>query len=81
MTDTKEQITGLKNRLKDLNDKLSKLRKKGVNTRMVDFRLPLASPKIMVASATQQQKDIDQASKFLESLESEVASIQEPQKE
>lgn len=81
MTDTKEQITGLKNRLKDLNDKLSKLRKKGVNTRMVDFRLPLASPKILVANATQQQKDIDQASKFLESLESEVASIQEPQKE
>ena len=69
-------IDDLKEKLKALRASVSRLRKKGLNTKLIDIKLLGVQPKIQIASATGDQKDFANAANYMVDIEKEVNALE-----
>lgn len=67
----------LRAKLKELREQLSRLRKKGAETKTLDTKLYLLSPKIQLAEATRSKTDIEKAKKALDDFQAELKAAEE----
>lgn len=65
----KEQLIGLKQRI-------SQLRKKGLDTKIAELKAMAIPPKIKLAEATRDYKDVEKANKLVNDATSEVDGIE-----
>ncbi|MBI4438945.1 hypothetical protein HY640_03375 [Candidatus Woesearchaeota archaeon] len=70
-----DEIEAIKRRAKELRDKISSARKKGTDTRIIDIKMLGIAPKIQLADATKQKKDIDKANQAMDAIEKEVNEL------
>ena len=70
------ETSQLKAKLKELREQLSRLRKSGADTKLIDIKLYPLSPKIQVAEATQSKADIEKAKKALDEFQAELKAAE-----
>ncbi|MBI2133931.1 hypothetical protein HYU11_04585 [Candidatus Woesearchaeota archaeon] len=79
MTARNPEIDALRLRLKDMYDRVSRMRKKGVDTFFLNTRLLSVPARIQFAEATMLKKDIDSAARLMAELEAEVGKLESTQ--
>ena len=74
--ETNKQMDDLKARIKELSDGVSKLRKKGFYTRILDIKMLAIPAKLQMADATKADSDLKKIQDYLTSLETELKEIE-----
>lgn len=69
-------IENLKEQLNELKQKISQLRKKGMNMKLADIRLMSIPSKIKMAEITKDYKDVQKINIMLNYAREEIASIE-----
>ena len=70
-------IENLKEQLNELKQKISQLRKKGMNMKLADIRLMSIPSKIKMAEITKDYKDVQKINLMLKDAREEIRSIEE----
>ena len=69
-------IENLKEQLNELKQKISQLRKKGMNMKLADIRLMSIPSKIKMAEITKDYKDVQKINIMLNDARQEIGSIE-----
>ena len=70
------EIDELKRSFKDLQERLSKARKKGLDTTILNIKMYSVAPKIQLAEVTLVKSDIEIAKKAIAELNAELKAIE-----
>jgi len=73
---TDEILDSLTEHLTELKSETSELRKKGLDTKMIDLLMMDVLPKIRLARTTYEEKDVDSVKKSLAMIRNEIDSVQ-----
>jgi dephospho-CoA kinase len=73
---TDEILDSLTEHLTELKSETSELRKKGLDTKMIELMMIDVLPKIRLARTTYEQKDVDSVKKSLAMIRDEIDSVQ-----
>lgn len=72
---TEELLDSLSEHFLELKEEISELRKQGLDTKMIDLMLIDVNPKIKMARATYEPKDIDSVKKSLAMIRNEIDTV------
>jgi hypothetical protein len=79
-TEDYEETEIMRKHLQTLRERISHSRKEGMDTKIVEIKLMNVTPKIMMAQATRQKKDLDQVAGLLAEVEREMKQLRKEQR-